>query len=58
VRKCLFISVLFYVLILGTNAQSVADYKIPTIANPTVRIEQLKQQWTMLHNTPPNLGLR
>ncbi len=57
-RKCLLISFLLMAVCFTTNAQLVADYKIPTIANSAVRIEQLKQQWTMLHNTPPNLGLR
>jgi len=58
VRKFLLISFLFFVLCLGANAQSVIGYKIPAMPNPAARIELLKKQWTMLHNTPPSLGLR
>ena len=33
-------------------------YKIPAVPNPQVRMENLKQQWTALHQSPPRIGVR
>lgn len=33
-------------------------YKVPAVPNPQVRMENLKQQWNALHQSPPKIGVR
>jgi hypothetical protein len=57
--KVKFIQVLFLcVLQLAAFSQVKNKYVIPAVPNPEIRMENLKQQWDALHQTPPRLGVR
>jgi hypothetical protein len=57
--KLKFFSAIFLcVLQLAAFSQAKNKYVIPAVPNPEIRMENLKQQWNALHQSPPRLGVR
>ena len=57
--KFKFILVTFFLVMqFASFSQIKKTFKIPAVPNPEIRIENLKQQWKDLHQTPPRLGVR
>ncbi len=49
---------LFLVMQFASFSQIKKPFKIPAVPNPEIRMENLKQQWNALHQSPPRLGVR
>ena len=57
--KFKFILVTFFLVMqFESFSQIKKPFKIPSVPNPEIRMENLKQQWKDLHQTPPRLGVR
>jgi hypothetical protein len=57
--KFKFILVTFFLVMqFASFSQIKKPFKIPAVPNPEIRMENLKQQWKDLHQTPPRLGVR
>ena len=57
--KMKFLLVVFLMGLLCAGFSQVENkYKIPAVPNPQIRIDNLKQQWAALHQSPPRLGVR
>jgi hypothetical protein len=57
--KFKFILVTFFLVMqFASFSQIKKTFKIPAVPNPEIRMENLKQQWKDLHQTPPRLGVR
>ena len=51
--KLFFLSVMFlFVLQLAAFSQLKNQYTIPAVSNPVIQMENLKQQWNALHQSP------
>lgn len=48
----------FLVMQFASFSQIKKPFKIPAVPNPEIRMENLKQQWNALHQSPPRLGVR
>jgi hypothetical protein len=49
---------LFLVMQFASFSQIKKPFKIPAVPNPEIRMENLKQQWNALHQSPPRIGVR
>ena len=57
--KFKFILVTFFLVMqFASFSQIKKPFKIPAVPNPEIRMENLKQQWNALHQSPPRLGVR
>lgn len=52
------IGLIVILLFANFSTAQTKGYKVPTVANPAARKELLKQQWDLLHQPTPQLGVR